>query len=118
MEKYELPVTAPASDASSRGPSRWARPLLVSWVLLAALGNFYPQIGSVVRYISSSASPHANIYETSSRWSEEWLAEHAKCPVQPKPLHPKMVWNMTDKEKQDSLEKFAAAVVGFFNRSM
>ncbi|KAI9637962.1 carboxypeptidase s precursor [Dioszegia hungarica] len=34
----------------------------------------------------------------------------ARCPEQPKPLHPAMAWNMTEEEKKTSIDRFARAV--------
>jgi Gly-Xaa carboxypeptidase len=39
-----------------------------------------------------------------------YFEEHVKCPIQPKPLYPKHVWNMTQEEKDQSMKIFSEAV--------
>ena len=110
MVSSHLPYPAQARA----GPTRtWPVVLLAIVLFLATATRFQAPIASWV-----TSSDPSNIVSTISSWtveregvSTDWLDKQVKCPVQPKPLHPKLVWNLTDEERAASLVKFQQAVV-------
>jgi hypothetical protein len=111
MGSSHLPY--PAQTRAGRSKT-WPVALLAVVVLLATATRFQAPIASWV----SSSNP-TNIVSTLSSWSsggdsgEDWLEKQVKCPVQPKPLHPKLVWNLSKEERAASLVKFQQAVVSY-----
>jgi len=112
-EKIGLPV--PGSQTSLPRRSQLPKILLGTLLALAILINFSDSIpgSSYIRALSPKCglSTSDSIYDVEVRYDEAWFKDHVECPAQPKPIHPKMVWNMTDEEKKASIEKYAQSVV-------
>ncbi|ORX33794.1 carboxypeptidase s precursor [Kockovaella imperatae] len=100
------PVHAPARRAS-RHPTIFLG-ILLALATTLYFGPTYEAVKS--RCHSAISSSHAKDSLDSVKWSQDQLKEYSKCPVQPKPLHPKMTWEMTSEEKERSIKLYSEAV--------
>jgi Gly-Xaa carboxypeptidase len=91
MEKHSPDIPAPASSpAPRRGWSR-ARLLIAGLASLAAVVTLAPRCPHMLK-------------------AEPFALEHARCPAQPKPLHPATTIEWDDAKRDASIELFRAAV--------
>lgn len=110
-----IAATEPMTTSVSQSPSvRRARGVRLGAVL-------------VLGYLGLSALPHlshglhrgcARVRESIGysldKYDAAYFAEHVECPEQPEPLFPPVVWDLTDEEKEKSVELYSQAVVGAF----
>ena len=115
MGRIELPY--PAQTASLPGntakASKWPKVLLAVLVLLATATHLGPRLAGVAESTTDALDLDftGDLFDPVV-YDEAYLKEHTKCPVQPRPLPPKIAWNLTEEERVESLKKFSAAVVG------
>jgi Gly-Xaa carboxypeptidase len=91
--------------------STWPKVLLGVLVLLATATHLGPKLASTSAPAGIEAVDLRTGIFDPVVYDEAWLKEHTKCPVQPRPLPPKLTWNLTAEERAESLKKFSAAVV-------
>ncbi len=53
----------------------------------------------------------SNDHDVGIVYDDAWYEDHVECPAQPRPIFPKMTWNITNEEKKASVEKYIQAVV-------
>ena len=107
MEKHNpLPLPVPAT---ARRSSRHPKIFLGVIIILATLLNFGPTLDKV-KSSCSSILPSGRL-DKSVIYEDKWLEDHSRCPVQPKALHPKMVWDMTEDDRKISIQRYSQAVV-------
>ena len=106
MEK-QASLPRPVHAQTRRTPRH---PTVFLGILLALATTLYfgPSFESIKSGCHRVLSPVSDA--APSEVVETWSDEYSKCPVQPKPLHPAVGWEMTDEEKQKSLKLFSEAV--------
>jgi hypothetical protein len=123
MEKHTLPLSAPTTaPAPKQSITKRATPIALLALLTVLALNVLPNqttnpvstLKDTTRSLSSHlgwTSPQDQDNTENLIYTQEYLNSHVKCPIQPKPLYPKIAWNMTKEEKVSSIDKYAEAVV-------
>lgn len=110
MGHIELPY-AQFNPAPRKPATSWPKVLLGVLLLLATATHLGPKLrGDAGVDAVDGVDLTTDIFDPVV-YDEAWLKEHTKCPVQPKPLPPKLAWNLNDEERAESLRKFSASVV-------
>ena len=108
MEKTSLPYTAVPRPSKATKASRRPTIFLGIILILAGVANFGPSLNlfnrDPIELVKYDDIPEL-IYD------QAWLDEHVKCPAQPEPLFPKMMWDMTEDEQTASIQKYSESVV-------
>jgi Gly-Xaa carboxypeptidase len=110
-----LPQTSPSRTPKSRslGP-RILLTLLASLLLVHSAPSLFSQARPALSLAKETAR---DLFFQDGEFDWSALGD-VQCPVQPAPLFPKMLWNLTEKEKKRSTELYSQAVVGVSRISM
>lgn len=112
-QKQSSALPLPIQSSTPYRPSWKPRILLGILFLLATAINFGPSLSSVSEGENGRLDPSSYKFhdDLTTRFDIEQLKNWATCPQQPKPIYPNMTWEMTEEERNRSIEHYAQAVV-------
>ncbi|AAW41637.1 hypothetical protein CNBB1280 [Cryptococcus deneoformans B-3501A] len=111
-QKQSSALPLPIQSSTPYRPSWKPRILLGILFLLATAINFGPSLSSVSEGENGRLDPSSYKFhdDLTTRFDIEQLKNWATCPQQPKPIYPNMTWEMTEEERNRSIEHYAQAV--------